>query len=151
MSRQFRIFMISLVCLNILLLAGVVGFTGYSLANSHRQRLDNGIVFESSRKFTLYVGLNDKDVYDQLIPTEEAFNLLNVVAMKHVDGFTVRSARGFWKDEKGAPSSENTLVYDFVDATDEQITAIVTDMLAAMNQSAILVERTETQRTFASH
>lgn len=151
MNRQLRIFMSILVCFNILLLVGIAVFIGFSLSNSHSQRLGSNILLESSRKFTLYVGLNDKDVYEQLIPTEEARSLLNAVAMKHVDGFTVRSARGFWKDEKGAPSSENTLVYDFVDATDAQITAIVTDMLAAMNQSAILVEKTETRRAFASH
>lgn len=151
MNRQLRIFMIFLVCCNILLLAGVAGFVGHAISNSRRQRLGNDAIFEPSSNFTLYVGLNDKDVYYQIIPTEEARNLLNAVAMKHVDGFTVRSARGFWKDGKDKPSSENTLIYDFVDASDEQIAAIVAGMLSVMNQSAILVEKTEIQRVFVSH
>lgn len=95
---------------------------------------------------TLYIGLNDKDTYTQLIPTEEARAAVDEICLKYVEGFTAYEARGGWTDESGALTRENTLVYIISGADEEQITAIMDEVLKELNQSAILLS-TETAET----
>lgn len=148
MDRKFKIAVAVLLCLN---LAWAASFISHSLSVSHERsragRLGDGTL-DAAVKYTLYVGLNDKDAHSQLVTDEEAERRLNEVAIRHADGFTVRRARGFWRDDDGLPTSENTLVYDFIDLTEERLAAILGGMLEAMNQSSILVEKNETRRLF---
>ena len=99
-----------------------------------------------SRK--LYIGLNDKDASVSLISTTKAKALLNAIAIKYVDGFTVYEAQGYWKDDAGKPVHEDTLVYEFFDASDGQVIQIMEEMRTLLNQSAILASRTESMRIY---
>lgn len=99
-------------------------------------------------RFTLYVGLNDKDAGGQLVATDAARERLNAVAAEYAGGFTVRHARGYWTNEAGKAEHEETLIYDFLDADAEQVAAIAAHMKMAMNQSAILVERNRTAHIY---
>lgn len=89
--------------------------------------------------YTLYIGLNDKDTYTQEIPTDEARAIVDSICIKHVSAFTTSDAQGAWTDDIGVLSRENTLVYMFTDAKESQITAIMDELLVALNQSSILV------------
>lgn len=89
--------------------------------------------------YTLYIGLNDKDDYIQKIPTEDAKSDINEICCRYVDGFTASEAWGGWTDENDVFSYENTLVYSFYDATDEDMRAIMNDVLKELNQSAVLI------------
>lgn len=156
MDRNFRFLLVFLVGLNILWAAA---FIGRSLSSSGQRpgqkpaaapaALGNAPL-ETAVKYTVYVGLNDKDEYRQLVPTDAAVERLNRVAMQYADGFTVRRAQGFWKDEHGNPTSEQTIVYDFLDISDGQMADIMKGMISAMNQNSVLVEKAETKRTFFS-
>lgn len=107
-----------------------------------------GQAFTKARKYTLYVGLNDKDSHTPLVPADAAEQRLNAVAFKHASGFTVSRAKGFWLDDDGIPTHEDTLIYIFMETSEEQISAILDGMLAAMNQSSILVEATSGESLF---
>jgi len=101
-------------------------------------------------KYTLYVGLNDKDTYQQEIPTERAEALVTEIALRYVEAFTLIGARGVWTDELGVPTYENTLVLEFLYATEEQIDQIMAEVPVALNQNSILVERQEVDCRFFS-
>jgi len=92
-------------------------------------------------KYTLYIGLNDKDTYTQLLSTEEAENKASNIVLKHVDGFTRFLGKGAYQDEKGIVTYENSLVFEIYAATEDQIKAIMDELLQELNQSSILVER----------
>jgi hypothetical protein len=62
-------------------------------------------------KYTLYIGLNDKNTYTQLLSTEDAVNRVADIALKYVDGFTQLSGKGAYKDEKGIITHENCLIF----------------------------------------
>lgn len=100
---------------------------------------------EEARKYTIYIGTNDKDTYDQIIPTDEAKNIVNSICAKHVEGYTASDAKGGWVDETGTLTQENTLVYYFYDISEEQITAIMDEVLTELNQNTILLQ-SETSR-----
>jgi len=96
---------------------------------------------EENVKYTLFIGLNDKDTYEQEIPSEEAERIMTDIALKYVDGFTVHSARGTYKDEKGVITNENSLVVEVSNASEQQIKDIMDEILEELNQNSILLEK----------
>ncbi|MBP7175837.1 MAG: DUF3574 domain-containing protein [Thermoclostridium sp.] len=112
--------------------------------------IQNGesLPYNSTVKYTMYIGLNDQDTYTQLIPYEEAEKKVNEIALKHVDGFTQMQAKGAYKDDEGVVTYENSLVYEFSAATDEQMKAIMDEVLKELNQHSILLEKQTVKNTF---
>lgn len=127
--------------LNLLLTAAVIVFLFSS--GSTEELFPEG---QETLNCTLYIGLNDKDTYTQLIETEDARAAVDEICLKYAGGFTAFEARGGWTDENGISMHENTLVYMISGASRSQITAIMDEVLEELNQSAILVstEKTET-------
>lgn len=96
---------------------------------------------EKVEKYTLYIGLNDKDTYQQKFSIEEAEELVTEIILKHADGFTRFVGKGAYKDNQGVVTYENSLIYEFLYVTEEQITQIMDEVLIALNQNSILVEK----------
>ena len=92
-------------------------------------------------KYTMYIGLNDKDTYTQLISYEEAEQKVSAIVLKYVDGFTALSGKGAYKDDKGVITHENSLVLEFTSATEEQIKAIMDEVIKELNQNSVLMEK----------
>lgn len=53
------------------------------------------------KKFTLYVGLNDKDTKQQKISTLESFKMVNNIILSYCDGATIYEADGIYKHDNG--------------------------------------------------
>lgn len=92
-------------------------------------------------KYTMYIGLSDQDTYTQLISSEEAEQRVREIALRYVDGLTVLRAAGAYKDDQGVVTQENSLVVELSSATEEQVIAIMDELLAALNQHSILLEK----------
>ena len=101
-------------------------------------------------KYIMYVGTNDKDTYEPAMPYEEARELANNICAKYVSGYTQTDAMGGWLDDNGMLTQENTLIYIFFDATEEQLQNIMDELIEALNQSSILIEKQEVLYTFYS-
>lgn len=99
-------------------------------------------------KYTMYIGLNDKNTYTQLIPYEEAEKMVSDIALKYVDGFTELNGKGTYKNEKGVITHENTLVLEFDSTTDQKMNAIMNEVLKKLNQNSILIEKQKTNYEF---
>ena len=111
---------------------------------------DGTISFEyvEHGQYVLHIGLNDKDTYEQIIPTDEAVNIVNAICAKYISGWTSSHARGGWIDEKAVLTQENTLVYFIAHAAEADVIAIMDEVLVALNQNAILVERRNVSSAF---
>lgn len=118
-----------------------VGATGISIG----QRIEGNKAQDTEMIYVLYIGLNDKDTYQQEIPTIEAEQAVNEICLQYVDGYTISEAKGAWKDETGAVTEENTLVCSFQGVGEDSIEAIVDEILPTLNQNAILVEGRNTE------
>lgn len=99
-------------------------------------------------KYTLYIGLNDKDTYKQLMSDDEAQKLISEICLKYVDGYTFSKQQGAYKNEKGIMTQESSLVYEFYSVTDEAIKSIMNESLVRLNQSSILIEKTKLNYQF---
>lgn len=106
--------------------------------------------YSPNGKYVLYIGLNDKDTYSQLISAEEAKKIVNGICTKYVDGYTVMEANGGWVDETGALTEEMSLVYTFSNVEESAVISIMDEVLVALNQNSILVEKQDQFFTFYS-
>lgn len=98
-----------------------------------------------TEKYTLYVGLNDKDSKVQQISTLEAFKVITNLLQSYVDGATIFEADGIYKHENGVVVVEKTLrieVLYFDDINAKQTTKkIVDDIKRILNQESVAVQR----------
>ena len=123
-----------------LVATGILGF--YTVSRIHgiyglEEDMDN--IYNPVGKYTIYIGLNDKNTYEQIISTEDGIHTVNGLCIRYVDGYTMQTAKGGWKDEKEILTEENTLIYSFYEVTDEQVMQIMDDVLKELNQNSILV------------
>ena len=104
----------------------------------------------TQKKYTMYLGTNDKDTQKREIPLKEIQEQMHEICMKYVDGYTLTVADGYFKDSEGKPYREIALVYVFIDAPIESIKKIMDEALVKFNQSSILLEESEGKSIFYS-
>lgn len=109
-----------------------------------------GQTAEQGLKYTLYIGLNDKDTYEQIISTEDAIEKANVIVAKHAGGYTQMTAKGGWTNDDGTMGHENTMVYIIYDIDEASLKALLDELLKEFNQGAILVEKDDTPHIYYS-
>ena len=106
---------------------------------------------EKQTKYTMYVGLNDKDTNAQVFGHEEAKQAMFMIAKKYTGGATFHEAQGYWYDEDSDKVyTENTLVCIFLDVDAEAVKNIMDEALKVFNQSSILLETEEVRGVFYS-
>ena len=111
---------------------------------------DGILEFESARDgvYVMYIGTNDKDTYEQIIPTGDAVGIVNEICAKYAEGYTMSLAEGGWVDEEGVLTQENTLIYTFAYIEESAVVSIMDEVLTALNQNSILVERRDISGAF---
>ncbi|KOA20079.1 hypothetical protein CLHOM_15090 [Clostridium homopropionicum DSM 5847] len=99
-------------------------------------------------KYTMYVGLNDKDTYKQIISTGDAEKKVEEIILKYLDGFTRIYGRGAYMDERKNITRENSLIYIFYSADDEDVKSIMNEIIKELNQNSVLIEKEKVQYEF---
>ena len=96
------------------------------------------------KKYTLSIGLNDKDTKIQKISTIEAYKMVENILMNNtIEGFTIYEAKGVYKHENGEIVKENTLrveIYDFDNTLANKIIASIHTIKAVLNQESVALE-----------
>lgn len=122
------------------LIAGVYLF-GSSEAE-HVSTLQMALNSENKQEaYVIFIGMNDKDTYEQNISIEEARELVNNICVNYVDGYTSLEAKGGWVDEKDVLTQEDTLIYLFTGISEEQLKCLMDEVLNQLHQNAIMVEK----------
>ena len=92
------------------------------------------------KKFTLYLGLNDKDTKVQMISTLEAYKVVSNILAKDFDGGTIFEAQGIYKHDDGTIVIEKTLRIEILFAELPQIKILVELLKKMFNQESIAVQ-----------
>ena len=93
--------------------------------------------FQEIEKFTMYVGLNDKDTHNQKIKTPKAKQIVaRILQDNGIAGATFLSGNGIYKDEQ-----EKTFKIEVLFAKDEQIKKVVDKIKKVLNQEAVEVTK----------
>lgn len=90
-------------------------------------------------KYSLYLGLNDKDTKTQKIDTLEAYKILcNLLKSYNVEGFTVYNAHGFYMHNDGTFTTENTLKVELMFVDEKIVDNIIKQCKIIFNQESII-------------
>ena len=90
-------------------------------------------------KYSLYLGLNDKDTKTQKIDTLEAYKTLcNLLKSYNVEGFTVYNAHGFYVHDDGSFTVENTLKIELMFIDEITVDDIIKQLKIIFNQESII-------------
>lgn len=92
------------------------------------------------KKFTLYLGLNDKDSKQQQISTLEAYKVVSNILANDFGGGTIFEAQGIYKHEDGAVVVETTLRIEILFAELPAIKNLVATLKKVFNQESIAVQ-----------
>ncbi len=95
---------------------------------------------EKTDRYTIYIGTTDMKANRQIIPTNEAREIINDICEKYVDGYTVLDAHGGWINEQNVYIRENTLVYIFIGAEYGQLIPLMEEACAVLNQNSVIVD-----------
>ena len=106
--------------------------------------------YSIQKKYTMYLGTNDKATLSQIIPTEKIREEMHEICMKYVDGYTLTVADGYYRNSNNGISHETTLIYVFIDTDINVIQKIMDEALVKFNQESILLEENDSKSIFYS-
>ena len=90
-------------------------------------------------KYSLYLGLNDKDTKTQKMDTLEAYKILcNLLKSYNIEGFTVYNAHGFYVHDDGTFTVENTLNVELMFIEELTVDNIIKQLKTIFNQESII-------------
>ncbi len=91
-------------------------------------------------KWTLYLGLNDKDKKVQLVSTLEAYKVCLNILKNYTDGATIFEANGLYKHEDGTFVIEKTLRIELLFIQKKEVVQLVEELKKVFNQESIAVQ-----------
>lgn len=92
------------------------------------------------KKFTLYLGLNDKDTKVQTIGTLEAYKVAMNIIKNYTDGVTIFEARGMYVHDDGTMIEENTLRIELMFVERKEVLSIINSLKQIFNQETIALQ-----------
>lgn len=100
------------------------------------------------KKYTLYVGLNDKDSKHQEIATLDAYKVASNIFCTHTGGATISEAVGVYTHDDGTIITETSLRCEIYGAEMSAIMCAADELKTAFNQESVLIETVETTSNF---
>lgn len=90
-------------------------------------------------KFTLFVGLNDKDTKVQKYTTTEAYKIVENICYNVCGGATISEALGIYTHDDGAKIRENSLRVEILYSTKEKVLEVINLVKVALNQESVMM------------
>ncbi len=134
---------ITALVLSIIALAAAV--TSLILVSRPAEQGDSG----QDVQYVMYVGTNDKDTNQPVLPPEEAKAKAEEILIRHLGGYTIQEANGGWIDGETV-YTEYTLVIYISDTGLDAVHTVADEMIAAFNQSSVLIQANQTLTEFYS-
>ena len=94
----------------------------------------------NNKRFTLYLGLNDKDTKTQQISTLEAYKVVSNLISADFDGGTIYEATGIYRHENGTIVTEKTLRIELLFCEREDVRKLVDVLKKMFNQESVAVQ-----------
>lgn len=127
-----------------LLLVINLAVTGIFISKNNTEKADEQI------KYTMYIGTNDKDTYQQEISLDECKEIVIDICTEYAGGCTLLDATGYWKDDTGAITSEQTIEVVLEDISEKKVHKIADKVIEKLNQNSVLIETNKVNSEFYS-
>lgn len=135
-NQKIYLFVLTILLMFNLIVTGV-------LINNNNSETNNEQI-----KYTLYIGTNDKDTYKQEIPLDECKQIVINICTKYTGGCTLLDATGYWKDDTGTITSEQTIEVILEDISEKKVHKIADKVIKKLNQNSVLIETNNIQSEF---
>ena len=99
-------------------------------------------------KYTLYIGLNDKDTKRQQLDNLEASKIVQNILTEITGGGTIYNATGVYKHDDGTIIIENTLRVEIVAAALEAVRKAIEFIKTALNQESVILQTERVESVF---
>jgi len=96
---------------------------------------------EKLEKFTLFIGLNDKDSKQQEINTVDCYKILMNLFLKNGVDCTISESQGFYTHLDGTFTIEKSLRVEILFSSKEKIYSLCDSIKILLNQESIAVQR----------
>ena len=123
-----------------------VCLSGVSLVSSLKMQ-PTAAQTQEDVQYVLYLGTNDKDTNQPVLPEEAAKAKAEEILLNHFGGYTIQNANGGWIDGDTV-YREYTLVIYLSDTTAEQVHAAADELIREFNQSSVLIQANRTATEF---
>lgn len=100
------------------------------------------------KKYTFYIGCNDKDSKTQIVSHEKARHIVESIFIDVMDGCTIYDGQGIYKHENGQKVNENTFIVECFDCAEKDVYFVAEYLKKALNQESIAVNVTEINSMF---
>lgn len=95
-------------------------------------------------KYTIIVGLNDKDTKKQEISTETAYQIIfKTLQSNGIEGATLTEAKGFYTHNNGDIVIENSIKIELLFIERATATATAKELRKILNQESVVLEVAE--------
>lgn len=92
-------------------------------------------------KYTIMIGLNDKDTYEQKFSTDTLVNIIRIVCKNYSVAFSLSRNEGGYIHENGHYTQENSLTLSLIGATQENVDEIAADICALFHQESVIISK----------
>lgn len=127
----------------LLFIAAAVHLCGLTILVYHQNQMQSYLqknTYEQVDSYTLYIGTNDQETYENEIAVEEAEEMISRICLQYVSGYTIECGKGAWIDEQESLTKETTFILTLQEINEQTLEDIMNDICTELNQKAILVE-----------
>lgn len=101
------------------------------------------------KKYTLNIGLNDKDsMIQEINDIESCARIIESLNESLIDGYTIYNASGFYTHENKKQVNEKTIIVEIVNEKKEKILKACNSIKKKLNQESILVQEQNIESMF---
>ena len=95
---------------------------------------------QTTKKYTLYLGLNDKDTKTQKFDTITSYKITQDIILNHTDGATISLNDGIYTYKNGEIIIEKTLKIELLFINEIKTKAIIQELKERFNQESIAIQ-----------
>ena len=95
-------------------------------------------------RYVLVLGTSDKDTGKPVFTQAEALEKAREILKAHFASYTIREAYGVSSGDGNAQREAYTLVICLPETTEDAVYAAADELIAAFNQSAVQIQKTQT-------
>lgn len=102
----------------------------------------NDNIFKKENKFEIFVGLKDKDNYEELFTVEDFKNILSDICVEHQISFSLLTQLGGYTHNKGY-TTETSLRIIIIGISEEEATTLGEKLKEKVNTDTVLITKSE--------
>ena len=103
--------------------------------------------FQQGIKYEIFIGLKDKDTYDELLNVNDFVEILSEICKKRQICFTLLTQFGGYTHNKGY-TTETSMRIVIIGINEDEITRLGEKLKKIINTDTILITKTEIEYTF---